>query len=209
MIFFRFSAPSLCPSLGSRFLSFAHLLFPSIIIAICFGIMFSSILSHSFYIFIISFSLFSNSLSISSVFLSVNFCICSSSLFKSSSVISEFFCNSFASSIASLLIERIAILASSANFLISFTNSFLLSSFNSGNASLITFPSLFGFIPISAANIAFSISFNKFVSHGWITINLASGTDIPATWFIGVQPWDTNLLKEIEKAILAADIGIN
>jgi hypothetical protein len=44
-----------------------------------------------------------------------------------------------------------------------------------------TFPSLFGFIPISEANIAFSISFNILASHGCITISLASGTDTPAT----------------------------
>ena len=63
----------------------------------------------------------------------------------------------------------------------SFTSSFLLSSVNSGNASLITFPSLFGFIPMSDASIAFSISFKTLTSHGWITINLASGTETPAT----------------------------
>ena len=118
--------------------------------------------------------------------LSVNFCIWSSADFNSSSVISLSFCAFFASSIPSLLTERIDTLDSSAVFLISFTNSFLLSSVNSGNASLITFPSLFGFIPISAFNISFSISFKSDASHGCITINLASGTDIPATWLIGV-----------------------
>ena len=63
----------------------------------------------------------------------------------------------------------------------SFTISFLLSSFNSGKASLITFPSLLGLIPISAFNISFSISFKREASQGCITINLASGTEMPAT----------------------------
>jgi hypothetical protein len=82
------------------------------------------------------------------------------------------------SSIASLLIDLIEIFESSANFFISFTISFLLSSFNSGKFNLITFPSLLGFIPISDASMAFSISFSKLLSQGCIAINLASGTDI-------------------------------
>ena len=40
--------------------------------------------------------------------------------------------------------------------IISLTNSFLLSSVNSGKFKRITFPSLFGFNPISEARIAFS-----------------------------------------------------
>ena len=93
-----------------------------------------------------------------------NFWIFVSAVANSSSVISLFFCSVFALSIPSLLIALIATFDSSAVFLISFTNSFLLSSVNSGKLSLITLPSLFGFIPISAIFIAFSISLNKLIS---------------------------------------------
>jgi len=48
----------------------------------------------------------------------------------------------------------------------SFTNSFLLSSVNSGKAKRITLPSLLGLIPMSDAKIAFSISFKTLASHG-------------------------------------------
>ena len=40
-------------------------------------------------------------------------------------------------------------------------------------------------------------------------INQVAGISVPEARLIVIQPWDTNLLKEIEKAILASDIGIN
>ncbi len=40
-------------------------------------------------------------------------------------------------------------------------------------------------------------------------VNQVAGISVPEARLIVIQPWDTNMLKEIEKAILAADIGIN
>ena len=40
-------------------------------------------------------------------------------------------------------------------------------------------------------------------------INQVAGISVPEARMIVVQPWDMNLLKDIEKAILASDIGIN
>ena len=40
-------------------------------------------------------------------------------------------------------------------------------------------------------------------------INQVAGISVPEARLIVIQPWDTTLLKEIEKSILAADIGIN
>ena len=40
-------------------------------------------------------------------------------------------------------------------------------------------------------------------------INQVAGISVPEARMIVIQPWDTSILKEIEKAILAADIGIN
>ena len=40
-------------------------------------------------------------------------------------------------------------------------------------------------------------------------INQVAGISVPEARLIVIQPWDTNILKEIEKAILASDIGIN
>ncbi len=40
-------------------------------------------------------------------------------------------------------------------------------------------------------------------------INQVAGISVPEARMIVIQPWDTNILKEIEKAILVADIGIN
>jgi ribosome recycling factor len=40
-------------------------------------------------------------------------------------------------------------------------------------------------------------------------INQVAGISVPEARLIVIQPWDINLLKEIEKAILASDIGIN
>ena len=39
-------------------------------------------------------------------------------------------------------------------------------------------------------------------------INQVAGISVPEARLIVIQPWDLNLLKEIERAILAADIGI-
>ena len=36
-----------------------------------------------------------------------------------------------------------------------------------------------------------------------------AGISVPEARLIVIQPWDASILKEIEKAILAADIGIN
>lgn len=40
-------------------------------------------------------------------------------------------------------------------------------------------------------------------------INQVAGISIPEARLIVIQPWDVSILKEIEKAILASDIGIN
>ena len=40
-------------------------------------------------------------------------------------------------------------------------------------------------------------------------INQVAGISVPEARLIVIQPWDTSLLKEIEKEILKADIGIN
>lgn len=40
-------------------------------------------------------------------------------------------------------------------------------------------------------------------------INQVAGISVPEARLIVIQPWDMSLLKEIEKAILASDIGIN
>ena len=40
-------------------------------------------------------------------------------------------------------------------------------------------------------------------------INQVAAVSIPEARLIVIQPWDASILKEIEKAILAADIGIN
>lgn len=40
-------------------------------------------------------------------------------------------------------------------------------------------------------------------------INQVAGISIPEARLIVIQPWDINILKEIERAILASDIGIN
>ena len=42
-----------------------------------------------------------------------------------------------------------------------------------------------------------------------IKINQVAGISVPEARLIVIQPWDASILKEIEKAILAADIGIN
>ena len=40
-------------------------------------------------------------------------------------------------------------------------------------------------------------------------INQVAGVSVPEARMIVIQPWDIAILKEIEKAILASDIGIN
>ena len=40
-------------------------------------------------------------------------------------------------------------------------------------------------------------------------INQMAGISVPEARLIVIQPWDISILKEIEKAILASDIGIN
>ncbi len=40
-------------------------------------------------------------------------------------------------------------------------------------------------------------------------INQVAGISVPEARLIVIQPWDLGILKEIEKAILASDIGIN
>ena len=40
-------------------------------------------------------------------------------------------------------------------------------------------------------------------------INQVAGISVPEARLIVIQPWDSNLLKEIEKEILKSDIGIN
>ena len=39
-------------------------------------------------------------------------------------------------------------------------------------------------------------------------INQVAGVSVPEARMIVIQPWDLSILKEIEKAILASDIGI-
>ncbi len=40
-------------------------------------------------------------------------------------------------------------------------------------------------------------------------INQVAGISVPEARLIVIQPWDASILKEIEKAILSSDIGIN
>ena len=40
-------------------------------------------------------------------------------------------------------------------------------------------------------------------------INQVAGISVPEARLIVIQPWDLSILKEIEKALLASDIGIN
>ena len=40
-------------------------------------------------------------------------------------------------------------------------------------------------------------------------VNQVAGISVPEARLIVIQPWDISILKEIEKAILTADIGIN
>lgn len=40
-------------------------------------------------------------------------------------------------------------------------------------------------------------------------INQVAGVSVPEARLIVIQPWDSSVLKEIERAILASDIGIN
>lgn len=40
-------------------------------------------------------------------------------------------------------------------------------------------------------------------------INQVAGISVPEARLIVIQPWDANALKEIEKAILTSDLGIN
>ena len=40
-------------------------------------------------------------------------------------------------------------------------------------------------------------------------INQVAGVSVPEARLIVIQPWDISVLKEIERAILASDIGIN
>mgnify|MGYP002523415647 CR=1 FL=1 len=40
-------------------------------------------------------------------------------------------------------------------------------------------------------------------------VNQVAGISVPEARLIVIQPWDMSILKEIEKAILASDIGIN
>ena len=40
-------------------------------------------------------------------------------------------------------------------------------------------------------------------------INQVAGISVPEARLIVIQPWDVSVLKDIEKAILASDIGIN
>ncbi|MDP4118291.1 MAG: ribosome recycling factor [Bacillota bacterium] len=40
-------------------------------------------------------------------------------------------------------------------------------------------------------------------------INAVAGVSVPDARTIIIQPWDASILKEVEKAILASDIGIN
>ena len=50
----------------------------------------------------------------------------------------------------------------------------------------------------------------KIVYYGTPTpINQVAGVSVPEARLIVIQPWDVSVLKDIEKAILASDIGIN
>ncbi len=40
-------------------------------------------------------------------------------------------------------------------------------------------------------------------------INQVAGVSVPEARLIVIQPWDVSVLKDIEKAIIASDIGIN
>ena len=40
-------------------------------------------------------------------------------------------------------------------------------------------------------------------------INQVAGVSVPEARLIVIQPWDASVLKDIEKAILASDIGLN
>ena len=40
-------------------------------------------------------------------------------------------------------------------------------------------------------------------------INQVAGISVPEARLIVIQPWDINILKEIERSILSSDIGIN
>ena len=40
-------------------------------------------------------------------------------------------------------------------------------------------------------------------------INQVAGISVPEARLIMIQPWDASILKDIEKAILASDIGLN
>ena len=40
-------------------------------------------------------------------------------------------------------------------------------------------------------------------------INQVAGISVPEARMIVIQPWDASVLKEIEKAIIASDIGLN
>ena len=40
-------------------------------------------------------------------------------------------------------------------------------------------------------------------------INQVAGVSVPEARLIVIQPWDVSVLKDIEKALLASDIGIN
>lgn len=40
-------------------------------------------------------------------------------------------------------------------------------------------------------------------------VNQVAGISVPEARMIVIQPWDASILKEIEKAILASDIGLN
>lgn len=46
--------------------------------------------------------------------------------------------------------------------------------------------------------------------YGTVTpINQVAGVSVPEARLIVIQPWDVSVLKDIEKAILASDIGLN
>gem|GEM_PF-4237891 len=97
---------------------------------------------------------------------SVSFWSSSRSSSCSSSDISLAFWLFLMTSLPSRLILRIATLAPSPFFLISFARSLRRSSVSSGNTSLMVIPSLVGVMPISEARIAFSIAFISFDYHG-------------------------------------------
>ncbi|MCL2355218.1 MAG: ribosome recycling factor, partial [Oscillospiraceae bacterium] len=40
-------------------------------------------------------------------------------------------------------------------------------------------------------------------------INQVAGISVPEARLIVIQPWDSNLLKEIERELIKADLGIN